>query len=385
MRTNKASEARNPDETRESGEARQLGEANKQRKTRNLGATLSALALPTLVGIVAGTVPAAAAPTAPTGKPSFCHHDHRHTPNSRYLCARAGDLLKIRIGDVHPTQTSVGYDEIYYKLGRYTLGKDKVNKRFDDWCEANGQGGAAAARPDARLSDPSTFTCEIPKGQENDDSLAEMKTVVIGPGGTPYLTDGHHTLTAFDEIAGPDVTIRVRVQANLSTLPRRRFWSEMERHHWVWLRDANGDPVGVNKLPTHLGLRDMTDDRLRGLVYFAKGIGYDSPTATYAKFHWANWLRGSSAEVDLSTWKRDDFASYLDTVRQVSRAQSALSPQAVVDGGATASDLGALKEWNEGKAAGKGAFGKLSRLYGDDKPGKLAYAIEYRKVHGIAD
>ncbi|MGB4137871.1 MAG: hypothetical protein WA971_14995, partial [Microbacterium sp.] len=75
------------------------------------------------------------------------------------MCAQPGDLIDVRIGDVLPTQPSLGYDEVYYKLGRYTLGKDKVNKKFDDWCEANGQGEAAAAAPEARLDDPTSFSC----------------------------------------------------------------------------------------------------------------------------------------------------------------------------------------------------------------------------------
>lgn len=47
-----------------------------------------------------------------------------------YLCAKPGDIVDVRIGDVHPTQPSLGYDEVYYKLGRYTLGKDTINKKF---------------------------------------------------------------------------------------------------------------------------------------------------------------------------------------------------------------------------------------------------------------
>ncbi|MGW4817418.1 ParB/Srx family N-terminal domain-containing protein [Streptomyces sp. NPDC004227] len=96
---------------------------------------------------------------------------------------------------MHPTQPSLGYDEVYYKLGRYTLGKDAINKKFDDWCEADGRSAAATVFRDTRLDDPSSFTCELPVGAETADSIAPMKTVVIGPGGEPFLTDGHHTLT----------------------------------------------------------------------------------------------------------------------------------------------------------------------------------------------
>ena len=52
--------------------------------------------------------------------------------------ATAGDLIDVRLDELLPTQPSLGYDEAYYKLGRYKFGKDAVNKRFDDWCERHG-------------------------------------------------------------------------------------------------------------------------------------------------------------------------------------------------------------------------------------------------------
>jgi hypothetical protein len=57
---------------------------------------------------------------------------------------------------------------------------------------------------------------------------------------------------------------------------------------------------------------------------------------------------------------------------------------AVVDSGFTAAELGALGQWNDGKAADKGEFDKLSKPYADAKPGKLAYALEYTRVHGLS-
>ncbi|QSA20742.1 chromosome partitioning protein ParB, partial [Vibrio furnissii] len=38
--------------------------------------------------------------------------------------------------ELKPTQPSVGYDQIYYKLGRY---QHDAEKQFDEICEANGQ------------------------------------------------------------------------------------------------------------------------------------------------------------------------------------------------------------------------------------------------------
>ncbi|NML55509.1 hypothetical protein HHL19_36130 [Streptomyces sp. R302] len=210
-------------------------------------------------GVLAGTALAApgltsAAPGAPGVRPSFCAHDQRPTPQE-YLCAQPGDVVEVRIGDVHPTQPSLGYDQVSYNLGRDTLGKDAINKKFDDWCEANVQLGASVAGPDARLDDPTSFTCEPPVGQETAESTEAMKTVVIGPGGVLYLTDGHHTLTSLYEL--PDAGPRPAGAAARRGQPQQAAPADVpgadESREWVWLRDVGGNPVDVPKLPKRGG------------------------------------------------------------------------------------------------------------------------------------
>nr|WTB34148.1 ParB/Srx family N-terminal domain-containing protein [Streptomyces sp. NBC_00830] len=348
------------------------------RRASALGAGLATVS-------VALSAPAAqAAPGAPGTRPSFCGHDDRSTPFAQYLCAEPGELLDVRIGDVHPTQPSLGYDEVYYKLGRYTLGKDAVNKKFDDWCEADGRTAAATVSPNARLDDPSSFTCELPVGSETADSTAAMKTVVIGPGGEPFLTDGHHTLTSFYETpdGGANLHVRLRVVANLSTFTRQDFWKEMQAHKWVYLRNPDGSPITVNKLPTSVGLANFTDDKYRSLLYFGRDIGYAQNGLPFQEFYWGSWVRDAKP-VDLATWNQNDLGNNLATVKTLTEKITALPKDAVVDSGFTAAQLGALDEWNDGKAVGKGEFDKLSQPYSDEKPGKLAYTLEYKRVHGL--
>ncbi|PRY13905.1 ParB/Srx family N-terminal domain-containing protein [Kineococcus rhizosphaerae] len=325
------------------------------------------------------TAPAATA--SAEKKPAVCKAEGHW---SQYVCATIGELLDVRIGDVHPTQPSLGYDEVYYKLGRYTLGKDAVNKKFDDWCEADGRVEAATVSPGARLDRPSSFTCELPRGAETADSTAPMKTVVIGPGGEPFLTDGHHTLTSFYETpdGGADLHVRLRVVANYSTLGKKDFWALVQAHQWVYLKDPEGRAVKVDQLPTSIGLANFQDDRYRSLLYFGRDIGYAAGGVPFQEFYWGSWVRDSSG-VDLCGWDRDDLPSYLSTVESVTRAMTALPRDEVVDSGFTAEELGALEEWNDGKAATKGEFAKLSQPYSADKPGKLAYALEYRRVHHL--
>lgn len=320
--------------------------------------------------------PAAVSPTVDVKDPSCAVGD------ARALCAEPEELLDVRIGDVHPTQPSLGYDEVYYKLGRYSteLSKDTINKKFDDWCEANGQEEAASAGPDATLTDPSTFTCTVPVGSETADTIEPMKTVVIGPGGTLYLTDGHHTLTSFFEDSGPDVHVRLRVLGNLSGLSETDFWDTMQAQKWVWLRDVDGNTITPAQLPTTVGLANFEDDRYRSIMYFGRDIGYSADGAVpFQEFYWGSWLR-AHPELGVADWDQDDWAASLALVKTITQAQAALAPGTVIDpvSGYTAADLSAFTKWNDGKAENKGEWAKLSVPYAESKPGKLAYMTAYR-------
>lgn len=297
--------------------------------------------------------------------------------------AEAGDLIEVTLDQLHPAQSSLGHDQIYYKLGRYSSTKDedrgKFNKRFDEWCETNGQGETDSVDADAALSDPSTFTCSIPAGEETEDSLAQMKTVVIGPGGALYLTDGHHSLTSFWEAAdgGPKTPIRLRVTDDFSSLSTSAFRQRMQKDDLVWLKDENGDDITVDQLPPQLGLARFHDDPYRSLVYFTRGIGYDQDagSAEFLEFFWGTWLRD---HVDLDDYDLTSLPSYLDAVRDASKAMTDTPGDTVIADGRTADELGRLKEWNDGKEEDKGEFGDLSVPLDDEKPGKLAFALDYR-------
>ncbi|MET8055381.1 ParB/Srx family N-terminal domain-containing protein [Streptomyces microflavus] len=298
-------------------------------------------------------------------------------------CAQPGDLIGVTLGELHPTQAVLGFDQVFYKLGRYGSDRDEAaggfNKRFDDWCETNGQGEAASVSPSARLDAPASFSCTVPLGQETAKSIAPMKTAVIGPGGKLYLTDGHHTLTSFLE--GPDgstrLPIRLRVTDNFSSLSTTAFWQRMTAEKKVWLRDENNKPLGVDQLPDRLGITNFRDDPYRSLVYFTRDIGYEVPDGAteFLEFSWGSWLRG---EHDAAAYDLTSPGPYLDLVRSASKSMAALAPDAVVDDGKTAAQLGRIAEWNGGKKETGGEFAKLGKPLTDPKPGKLAEALDYK-------
>ncbi len=297
--------------------------------------------------------------------------------NARYCAAQEGELLTVTLDQLRPTQPSLGFDEVFYRLGRYTLGAGAADRLLDQWCVTNGQGGLDGADAGASLADPNSFRCKVAMGSETSESTAEMKTVVIGPGGQPYLTDGHHTLTSFWEApgGGPGTGVRLKVTGNLSTLAPDDFWAEMVSRGWTWLRDAAGRPVTPEQLPKNLGLTQFANDQYRGVLYFVRDVGYeqtdDSPA--FQEFYWGQWLREQSDPgLKPEDFDLDALPSYQDLIGNVARAIVALPVDAVIAADRTAGQLGRLD------AFGQQAFDALAAPVDSAKPGKLAYAIAYK-------
>ena len=209
-----------------------------------------------------------------------------------------------------------------------------------------------------------------------------MKTAVIGPHGSLYLTDGHHTFTSFMEHAdgGPDLKVRVRVQGNLSNLPAAEFWRDMEKNGWTWLRDVSDKSIRPEQLPKSLGLKNFQNDPYRGVLYFCRDIGYVQlkDNATFLEFNWGRWFR-THPSLKIEDYDLSNLDSYLDLLKQLTKTQVAMADAAIVSNGKSASELGKLAVWNKGKDEAAGEFGKMKKAFSDSKPGKIAYALEYKK------
>ena len=286
-------------------------------------------------------------------------------------------FLQVSLDELRPTQPAVGYDQIYYKLGRYgaedlIMAKTNKPKKFAELCEANGQDDVVTKTANvagATLSNPpATFQCKSAVGTKPGD----MKTVVIGPNGTLYLTDGHHTFSAFwdaDNGGNHQLKVWVKVTDNFSKLNEYDFWAQMKKVNKVWLKDGSNKAIATSQLPASIGLQSLGNDPYRALVYFTRDAGYVVPSASteFLEFYWADWLR-KQAGVDLAKTDTRDAASYLATIKTASLAMAGLKAGDIVSGSATAQTLG----WT----------GVFSQAALDDlvtPTGKLTYSIAYKK------
>ena len=299
--------------------------------------------------------------------PAVCAPLPAPTPIATYLSAKANDIILVTLADLRPTQPAIGRDQIFYKLGRYAA--DPV-KRFDDVCEANGQSKTSTSDANSRIDTLASFTCTKIVGNKP----ADMKTLVVGPYGEPYLTDGHHTFTSLWEAVsgGSQSKVYVRVQDNLSTLNRATFFRTLRERKLIWSKDGDNRLSYPADLPRALGLNNgLGNDPYRALVYFTRDIGYQqlADATEFTEFYWGDWLR---KKVDVSKYDLNSVDSYLSAVRAAATAMVALAPTDVVSNGKTAVALGRLDAFNETE------FTALSQPLGTAKPGKLPYAVDYR-------
>ncbi len=258
---------------------------------------------------------------------------------------KPGQVIEVSLEQLHPTQAVVGFDQIYYSLGLFA---DKKAKVFDEYCETNGQGAADNVPKKADLQQPASFTCKDPVGTHPQD----MKTVVVGPGGLLYLTDGHHSFTTLWEVpgGGPQLKMWVKVTDDFSNSPNiATFWQRMEAARKVWLKDNQGQTLPAQQLPAHLGFKNLQDDTFRSLVYFTRKAAYGKPedgaiAPEFLEFYWGNWLR---TQIDLSAFNLNKKDGYKTAVEAVAQRMVSLTPGSRVgDSGFTAHQLGGFTTLN---------------------------------------
>jgi hypothetical protein len=280
---------------------------------------------------------------------------------------KMGELIEVSLDQLHPTQAVIGFDQIYYKLGRFA---DHSPKLFDEYCETNGRGEASRVDDDANLLRAQSFDCQSPVGTRPKD----MKTVVVGPEGVLYLTDGHHTFTAFWDQpgAGPQLKMWVRVTDDFSdSADSATFWARMQQAHKTWLKDGNGQTINPSQLPEHLGLKNMQNDPFRSLVYFTRGAAFGKPssagiTPEFLEFYWGDWLR---AQLNIEPFDLGERSGYRKALEAASDLMVGLPGTALVgNSGFNARQLGGYSSVN-------------SKELRKTVRNKLPYVIDYKAAH----
>jgi hypothetical protein len=279
---------------------------------------------------------------------------------------RPGDVVEVSLDQLHPTQAVIGFDEVYYKLGRFAKDRQKL---FDEICESNGQGKSTSAGSSANPLRPETFSCKDEPNTHADD----MKTAVVGPGGQLYLTDGHHSFSVLWEQpgVGPQMKMRVRITDDFSdSADLATFWKRMQQARKVWLKDGNGQTISASQLPEHLGLKAMHNDIFRSIVYFVRGAAYDKPDSgsvapEFLEFYWGDWLRTQLRLEDFNLSERSGYHRALEAASDL-MVRPPISKQ--VGGGMTARQLGGFKSVKH-------------KVLSKTASEKLPYLIDYKKSH----
>lgn len=116
--------------------------------------------------------------------------------------------------------------------------------------------------------------------------------IVIGPGGIPYMTDGHHTLRGLLVSRIADKTAYGHVLANWSHLDAKTFWQRMVENNYTHLKTAQSQlPQDPAALPADLTAMQL--DPYRGLAWGVMVAGgfAERKDVYFQEFAWANYFR----------------------------------------------------------------------------------------------
>ena len=353
---------------------------------------------------------------------------------------KKGDIIELKLSQIKAGQPAIGKDQVFYKVGRF----DGVNwipegdepvagrtysddeKLFDDVADANGQliDQAKVYRlSNSEPGDPYSYLVIDEERQVIAPGAApeSMKTVVIGPDGNNYLTDGHHTLNTFSTIKRggiKDFSLNLVVEANRSQLKDRNnndsamdeFWKKMANEGNAWLKVLrNSKPgyrylKGVNgssnsykvksidldsfegQLPKKMTPSAFRNDPYRAIMNFTRGIAWDSPRGKEAEglpfleFYWSEEIQSAISEgannLDVhtseSSYDLSDLNSYVSAVKAISDWIINLPEEELIGtSGFTASEMGQRSELDENELNELINSGKTLKASSSDEQGAI--------------
>ncbi len=158
-------------------------------------------------------------------------------------------IAAVAIGDLRPTQITVGMREVATKRKRWReLGAKKDEKFLGK----------------------------------------HIIPVVLGPKQRPYVVDHHHLARALHDEGVKEVAITVG--NNLSGLDREAFWTVMDNRDWMHPYDAEGVRRPYRDIPKTVA--ELIDDPYRSLAgELRRAGGFAKDTTPFSEFLWADFLR----------------------------------------------------------------------------------------------
>ena len=336
--------------------------------------------------------------------------------NRKAETIKKGDIIELKLNQIKACQPAIGKDQVLYKVGRFdgvnwvpegdkpvagrTFSDDE--KLFDDVAYANGQkkddalvyrlSNSAPGDPDSYLVIDEDRQIIAP-GAVPD----AMKTIVIGPDGNNYLTDGHHTVNTFSTIKRGGTnhfSLNFLVEANRSQLKDRNnngssmdeFWKGMANEGNAWLKVLRNNKPGYrylkgvsgsdkrykvksidldsfeDQLPKKMTPNAFRNDPYRAIMNFTRGIAWDSPKETKAEglpfleFYWSEEIQSAISEgekdldvhTDASKYDLNDLNSYAAAIKAISDWMINLPANEVIGtSGFTAREMGQRSELDD--------------------------------------
>ena len=299
-----------------------------------------------------------------------------------YLQAKPGDVVKVKLSELHPTQMVLGKLQVAGELANYS---EDAESLFNKLCKVQGAGKLDEISGSSTPKDPSSYTCKQAAGTKKKD----MNTVDVGPDGKLYLTDGHHAFSGFWNApnGGGDITLTVLVAQNLShnsagnVLTPAQFEQKMtELKHFLPV-DAEGKTITFSQLPATLDLSQFQDDPYRSMLYYLRGVSYDKsdknlnpetgkpyPDVPFLEFYWGQLLRSKMDLTHYDLHKQDDYVKALKDAAEL--MVSVPKTEVIGSSGQSAAALGQMNHV-DGK--------RLAKLAKPDS--KLAKALEFQASH----
>lgn len=183
----------------------------------------------------------------------------------------------ISIGDLRPTQITVGMREVASKRKRWRESSDDKGSEF--------------------------------LGRH-------MIPVVMGPKKRPYVIDHHHLALALHKEGVEHVLISV--VSDLSHLEKDAFWVVLDNRSWMHPFDVKGQRRSYRDIPD--SIPDLVDDPYRSLAgALRRAGGYAKDTTPFSEFLWADFMRRRVKRAIV----QKDFEHALDLALELAKEQDA--------------------------------------------------------------